>query len=362
MKLVIHLAQGDLSPIDTKPPSGDILRDSFRMAFPDVVRLGFSNVDHIVLGDSDHGDYRQVWDTLGSPETMAAVAESGAPHMFLELPYYRQGLVDEFQSKVAAGEAVNVGEFAQRFEHEDDVAHNISQWRFRTGEETQTFLQNSVAPLLVNATRFGVDVNMLDHENGRNQFEARNDARKAVIETRDEIVRIRDTENASDPSVAARLTQLRGQFQDQKAAYMQSRLDYYSARFDDQNLAQTVNGVAQGQKSLTMLGFVHGSRLNDFEEYLQGGALKIDIATSRASYEQDYAQRMDTINAVSPAFGNDPPELVYFIDEGVLATTVNTPPALARQIENIASGAPDITPNDTDPDQTPKIDTGMKWN
>ena len=363
---MVFLAADNQSSFGTKNPVSNILTGSYyAVPFSDVIRLGFSNADNIVLGESDHDDYQRIWGALGQSETLTAVAESGVSNMFLELPFYRQGLVNEFQSRVASGDSVDIGDFAQRFEHEDDYEHNRSRWRFNVQDETQMFLQGTLAPLLANASQANIDVHAIDYEESLDELEARNQARRTVVATRDEILRIQANENTSDPAVAQRLERLHNQFQIEKAAYNNSRLAYYNARHDDQNLAHKVNDTAQGQKTLTMLGFVHGSRLNDFEEYLQGNSIKIDIAVSRERYAQEYSRQMDTIGKVNPDFGNDPPELVYFLDEGVLATTVNTPPELARQIEQLSSSVPTQPDNAVDQENTfgkPGYVPDVKWN
>jgi len=338
-----------------------MLRGSYRMSFSNTLRVGFSSADNIVLGESDHDDYRKVWGALGESETLKTIAENGVSNMFLELPHYRQGLINEFQSSVSAGGNGDIARFSQRFEHEDDHVHNRSRWSFNEAEETQAFLQGSVAPLLTNAARFDIDVHGIDYEKGRSELEARNEARRTVLETREEILRIQANENISDPAVAQRLTRLREQFQVQKSDYNEARLAYYNARHDDQDLAAKVNDSAPGQKTLSMLGFMHGSRVNDFEEHIQGRSIKIDIAESRASYVQEYDRQMENVQKLNPDFGNDPPELVYFIDEGVLATTVNTPPELVKQVELLSAGA--FNAQDfVLPEQVPLGNSGMKNN
>ena len=347
-------------------PVGSILRDGYSMSFSDVLRMGYSQADNIVLGDSDHDDYHRIWGAMGESETVRAIAESGVSNMFLELPHFRDDLISEFQSQVRSGQDVDVAAFGQRFEHEDNVEFNKGRWRFSAQDETQQFIQGAVAPILETTAQAGVTVHPIDYENGANLLDDRNAARIALIETRDEILRLREAGNSSDPSVQTRLARLREQFDTQKDAYMSVGLAYYNARHDDQNLAQTVNGISGGDKTLTLMGFVHGSRSNDFEEYLNGNSIKIDVAVSRASYEQNYAQQMDSLGQFNPAFGEDAPELVYLLDEGTVMTTVNTPPELAAMLQGSSPELNQTATPDAQAGDRIKFDWGAgydpKWN
>ena len=359
------LADHTLTSGSGSPPADSILRDGYSVSFADVLRIGYGQADNIVLGDSDHDDYRKIWGAMGESETVRAIAESGVSNMFLELPHFRNDLISEFQSQVRAGQDVDVAAFGQRFEHEDNVEFNKGRWRFGAQDETQQFVQGAVAPILETTARAGVAVHPIDYENGADLLDDRNAARIALIETRDEILRIREQGSSSDPSVQTRLAELRSQFDQQKQDYMAAGLAYYNARHDDRNLAHTVNGISGGDKTLTLMGFVHGSRSNDFEEYLNGDSIKIDVAVSRAAYEQNYARQMDSLGQFNPAFGEDAPELVYLLDEGTVMTTVNTPPEL---VEAFRIDAPSVQPpvqQDTNND-APAIDWGTgystKWN
>ena len=111
------------------------------------MRLGFSQVDNIILGDTSHSHYERIWTQLGETETLIAVAESGVSNVFLELPQYRQSLVDEFQVRSSAGLAVDVDAFAYRFEHEDSLENNVSSWTFSHGD-TQDFINDGLVPIL----------------------------------------------------------------------------------------------------------------------------------------------------------------------------------------------------------------------
>ncbi len=359
------LAEHTLTSGSGSPPADSILRDGYSVSFADVLRIGYGQADNIVLGDSDHDDYRKIWGAMGESETVRAIAESGVSNMFLELPHFRNDLISEFQSQVRAGQDVDVAAFGQRFEHEDNVEFNKGRWRFGAQDETQQFVQGAVAPILETTAQAGVAVHPIDYENGADLLDDRNAARIALVETRDQILRLREAGNSLDPSVQTRLAELRSKFDQQKQDYMAAGLAYYNARHDDRNLAQTVNGISGGEKTLTLMGFVHGSRSNDFEEYLNGDSIKIDVAVSRAAYEQNYARQMDSLGAFNSDFGQDQPELVYLLDEGTVMTTDNTPAALIALLQD--SSAPQI--DQTAPSENtsaPTIDWGAgystKWN
>lgn len=362
------MARANQFPTEVQSQSGSTLRGNFQVSFADVLRSGFSNADNIVLGDTNHDDYQKIWGTLGETDTLIAAAESGVSNMYLELPHYRQGLINEFQSSVMAGGNGDVAGFSQRFEHEDDVVNDRSRWTFNEAEETQAFLQGSVAPLLAHAARFNIDVTAIDYEKGRAELQSMNETRRMLVDIRDETERIKATEDMSDPAITARLAQLRQQFQQGKESYGEIRRAYFNARHDDQDLAQTINQTAEGQKTLTMMGAVHGSRMNDFEEYLQGRSLKIDIAVNRESYEHEYSLKMANLRGVNPDFGTDPPDLVYFIEEGVVSTTATTSPELLNQLSGLSSATQlQETPTDSIPDQDKKFGEdgytpNIKWN
>jgi len=72
------------------------LQDSvYQISLADVVRLGFGQGNIVLLGDTDHQEHGQIYGAVSSPDVMAAAASQGVSNMFLELPTYRQGLVDD---------------------------------------------------------------------------------------------------------------------------------------------------------------------------------------------------------------------------------------------------------------------------
>jgi len=222
--------------------------------------------------------------------------------------------------------------FSYRFQHEDDYQANVSEWVFSQPAQTQNFLNNSVTPLLMQATRFGMDVNLLDPDNGEFEKAMRNGARRDLIGTREEMRRLRENSDESSPAVAERLNELRTQYNEQREIYEAQQRAFLTARNDDLPQAERVNDVANGERSLILYGAAHGSRHSDFEESLEGGAVKIDLALNREQYEQEYAAQLARYNGLGFDFGEDPADLVYFIEEGVVATTSATSPELLQSV------------------------------
>lgn len=305
----------------------------YRISLADVVRIGYGQGNTVLLGDTDHQAHSQIYGAVTSPDVMAVAAEQGVSNMFLELPTYRQGLVDEFQAQVRAGSPIVDGPgFSYRFQHEDDYQANVSEWVFSQPAQTQNFLNNSVTPLLMQATRFGMDVNLLDPDNGEFEKAMRNGARRDLIETREEMMRLRESGDVSSPAVAARLDQLRTQYNEQREIYEAQQRAFLAARNNDLPQAERVNEVANGGRNLILYGAAHGSRHSDFEEGFDGGAVKIDLALNREQYEQEYAAQLARYNGLGLDFGEDPADLVYFIEEGVVATTSATSPELLQAL------------------------------
>lgn len=309
------------------------IRSSYKMDLSDALRLGFQNADTVILGDTSHSDYRAIWGALGDSKTQVAIAESGVRDMFLELPHYRQGLVNEFQRNAVDGSVtLDSQDFSERFQHDDDFVNNVARWDFALPSQTQDYMQNYVSPVIATASRLGIDVHTLDQDNGRNEKVLRNEARRAALDVREDIQKIQANQDVTDPVVKANLETLKEQFQIFKKDFQYYRDAFHIARHDDRNLAQVINENGEDSKNLVMFGAAHGSRPQDFEEFINGSSLKIDIAVSRASYETINSQAYARMQNADETFGTDRADLVYFIDEGVLATTVNTPPEIAAQI------------------------------
>lgn len=320
------------------------LDQSYRIALPDLIRLGFDQADTVFLGDTDHFSHAQIYGAVAHPAVLAAAAEQGAGNVFLELPTYRQGLVDEFQAQLrSANTPVDYHGFAYRFQHEDVVDHNVGEWVFAAPEQTQDFLQNSVSPLITQATRFGMDVHMLDPENGEYEKSVRNDSRRAAVLVREEMRQIWQSGDLSSPAVQGRLSQLRTEYRGHLQQYETYQRAFLETRNHDLPQAERVNQLADGQKSLVLYGATHGSRVGDFEEGFAGGGLKIDIALSRAHYEQEYGARLERFNTLGFNFGEDPADLVYFLDEGVVATTSATPPEVVQALSSGGGRVSDIS-------------------
>ncbi len=309
------------------------VRQSYKMELSDALRLGLKNADTIILGDTSHAQYQSIWGALSDNSTQIAIAESGVRDVFLELPHYRQGLVDEFQSRAAdPNNTLDIKGFSERFQHQDDMVHGIARWDFAQPGDTQDYLQNYITPVIAKAARLGIEVHTLDQDNGHDEKILRNNARYAALNVREDINNIKATQDVNDPVVSARLNGLRQRFQTLKESFQTHRDAFYEARHNDQNLAQIINDTGAGSKNVVVIGAAHGSRPHDFEEFIEGSSLKIDIAASRESYEADNGQAYARMQSADETFGTDRADLVYFIDEGVLATTINTPPELAAQI------------------------------
>ncbi len=313
------------------------LRDSYQISLADTVRAGFMHADTLLLGDTGHDHYQEITGALGRQDVQVAIAESAGMHIFLELPEYRQKLVDQFQRKAANPDVEpNIKTFADRFEHEVDYEADVERWQYNPEEATQDYLQNYVAPLLDRSAKLGIDVHLLDQGNGLFEKGKAVDLKNRLFETIDERKRVRTEQDVENPRVKSRLDKLDARYQELRDDTYVAHQKFYEARHGDENLADIVNREADGEKSIILFGAGHGSRHNDFEEHLKGGALKIDIAISREDYESDYSGELVRLRKFDPRYGEDPADLVYFLDEGVLATTVNTPPEVVKQIEAMA--------------------------
>ncbi|MGH1374916.1 MAG: hypothetical protein ACRBCK_01100 [Alphaproteobacteria bacterium] len=355
------MAQDKAIPVNADAVEKLGLRDSYKIGLSDTMRVGLSQVDTVLLGDTGHDHYKDITGALGSKDVQVAIAESTGAHIFLELPEYRQNLVDQFQRRAAdPGASPSAGRFADRFEYEVNYDANVERWNFNPEEATQDYLQNYVAPLLERSAQLGVDVHLLDQGKGMSEKELAGDLKNRLFETIDERKRVRSEQDVNDPRVQGRLEKLDRRYTELRNETYEAHQEFYEARHDDESLAHIVDRVASGEKSVVLFGGAHGSRHNDFEEHLKGSSLKIDIAVSREDYEGDYAGALARLRKFDERYGEDPADLVYFLDEGVLSTTVNTPSEVIKQIEAVAQPLDISEPVQTQDGGQPAVSTGVK--
>ncbi|MGH1404276.1 MAG: hypothetical protein ACRBDL_08520 [Alphaproteobacteria bacterium] len=339
------------------------LVDSYKVGFSDALRMGVTWADKTLLGDTNHGAYAKILGALVEPEAQTAMAEGGATHVFLEYPQGIQPLVNQFQRHAAkTDQSENFGIFTKKF-MDYRVSMKGDTWKHPADKDgtptegaSEDFLENYMAPFIQNATHVGIKVHLLDDLDGLFEQGAVDFERQKLNRYSDEIKEIKEKMGEDDPRAARKIERLQGKIDKRLPGYVEDYQKFLLKRNDDEDTAQTVNKAANGEKAVILYGGVHGARHDDFEEHLDGKSLKIDIAVSRAEYEGFYAGAMDKFNRFlggggkadaveTPSrFGEDPADLVYFLDEGVLSTTVNTPPELVQKLNEMAAPLPSSEP------------------
>jgi len=319
---------------DTRPQSGkepvnvvvDALRHGFSMDLPKLLDTlyGDANVQHVLFMNSYHAYDKGYYSELNRGEILKSLAENAVSNMFLELPKDRQNMVDEFQKAAKCGAPnLDYKKFALDFREGNIVSSKMDKddWGL-TGSykevevdgqkqqvftgETLDFIRGHVEPLLEQTARFGIKAYMTDDMAGSDEYWEY----QSAYESGD------------------------------KEAYMKAGREYILARYFDKPLASFIKNSAGDERSFITSGAAHGSRLNDFEEYLEGNAdehkrvIKIDVAPNYRAYEQYGRGIMNDMRKFVPEFGEDPPDLVYLIDEKMCLTTEKTPKYVLEALKN----------------------------
>lgn len=297
---------------DGKNIVADALRQGYRAEFADVLRVLYNkaDVDNVVLG-AIHKDYQKTYGLLSEDNTIKALKENVVPYMFLELPDYRQSLVEEFQKQaMAADYSPSRRMFAWHFEHDDIETpdRSIKHWQFSGSKNTHNFIEKSLAPLLEKYAKGGGRAYAIDDDRGWSEKKAMKEL-EAMGEMSEE--------------------------------YVKTAQNYYNLRFDDRKMAKDINEIKKDisetkgyQKSIAYIGEAHGYQKGDFEEHIEGKTVRMGLPASYRSYAQKFGiEEIERMNDYVTTIGEDPPALVYFIKEKILATTSNTPPDIKEAIK-----------------------------
>lgn len=323
---------------DGKSIVADALDQSYTGSFGNGLRLLYGVVDNVILGTTGHKDYWLTHKKIKEDDTMDALKDGRVSKMFLELPIYRQGLIKDFQDDVANLKVdADSHLFAFHFEHDDTkyMGREIESWSYNF-TDTYEYLRHYIAPILTEAKGVGIDAHAVDLENGWpenntqiKECDEAEAAKKKFISLKKEFgIANPETQKAEGASLK----------EDRECG--KYSIEYIEKRHSDFNVAQTINGIKKQdindvQKSLICIGAAHGSRKNDFEEYLDGRTLKVDFAANKEAYVKDYGDGIvEEFNKLGYAIGEDPPDLVYLIEEGVWMTTTNTPKDIVDLIQN----------------------------
>lgn len=329
---------------DIKNVVADALEQSYVGSFANGLRAIYGMADNVILGITDHGDYDHTHNKIKEDDTMVALAESAVSQMFFELPIYRQNLIKKFQEAVGNPDIeADAHSFAKHFENDDTIymSRRIPSWNYSTAI-TYNYLKNYLAPILTKSEVAGIDVHAVDLKGAwfkkidmDEECSEVKPAKKKFLESKDRYgIESLETEKSER------------KYHEESAECSESSKGYIIARHSDFNVAQTINGlkeraindpkkqdisdIKKEQNSLIVMGAVHGSQKRDFEEYLDGDTVKVDFPANYNAYIEKYGiEVIEDFNDLVPTIGEDPPDLVYLIDEGVWMTTTNTPKDIA---------------------------------
>jgi hypothetical protein len=311
------------------------LRQGFRVEFSDLLRVLYggseengADVQHVILG-ALHADDRDLLAKLGSDEVMKSLAESAVTKLFLEYPKDRQEIVSKFTDAVKCGEDTFRPEdtsFAEEFREgnyksprvdQDDWwvngAHQFVQGREFFNGKTLKFVNECLAPLLAKAKCGDIDAYMVDDPYS---------ARDKIEEYRVKVEEYKRAVAAGDDGKDAIYSEVK-----------KLGREFLLMRHADKPIASFIESTAGDEKSLSFLGILHGSLAMDLNELLEDDegknrrVVKMNIAKNFESYKDDYGiqQLRNKVHSFVPEFGEDPPNLVYLVEEGVCLTTKNTP-------------------------------------
>ncbi len=291
------------------------LEHGFSMELPDLLAILYGgsekdgvDVQHIIMG-ALHADNVELTTRLGSDSIIKSLAENAVMNLFLEYPHDRQELVNEFfgAAKCDVKEMEN-GSFAEEF-REGKHKEDWDDWSLpgaTTKAETLKFLDECLVPLMVKANCGGIKTHMAD-----DPYAA--------------IVKLSEYAAAVEYDDKMRLGQ-----------------EFLLMRHSDKPLALFIENTAGDEKSLSVVGILHGSLAKDLDELLTDDSgkkrrvLKMDVAANFEAYKQEYGvkQLEERVHPFVSNFGEDPPDLVYLAEEGVCLTTENTPQYVKDVLES----------------------------
>jgi hypothetical protein len=298
-----------------------------KILFPDMIRMVAKNTDLIVLGDTHHNN-ADVRGIASKEDNMVALANAGVSDIFIEYNQDLQPLADD----LAAGE-ISRDKFTVEF---DKHYHNV-----QGNEKGQVTSQ--VADMIQKGSELGIHIHFANPENGQ----------EAIRNLRKESERLdHDVLLAMwDETYEGKKIDFENRKNDITRRVKAAAID----RFDDQQLAAFINQTAKG-KSVLIYGAGHGSRFGDFEKHLQMSVMKVNLFANPGMVKAT-EKLLKGMNSEGIALGEEKADLVYFIDNGTVQTTCNTPPELARDLEKAAPSfkEPPGTPAKSIPLQAPTL-------
>ena len=287
----------------------------------DAPEDGGAGVQHLIYRNTRHYYYSEYYGALKSDDVIETLAERHVMDVFLELGKDRQGMVNVFQNVAGSEAGLNKNDYKSFAMHlyegndptstDDDRVHSRDrkgalEEKRATGTvsaQSLPFYTKYIAPLLDRTARSGIRVHLTDNGEEQSLRQIFKDA----------------CEGQSGTDVSSECNE--------------ARRNFYLARFDDREEAGFIADKAGDGRSIVCVGAGHGSRENDFEEFLERYAGKddrrvitIDVAPNFEIYEA-YGQKLLTekMRQALPELGDDPPDLVYLTEEKMCLTTKNTP-------------------------------------
>ncbi len=297
----------------------EALRQGFHMDLPELLGTlyGDADVHHVLYMTVRHKYYEEYLGSLKRNDVLKSLAENAATDIFFELPKSRKNLVDSFQNAAKDGVSDSDYEkFARDFQEgsnptskDDDVALASAyreviedgKIKYVLTDETQSFLEDYLAPLLNRATRYGISAHLTDDGADSALYWAQKEACEEENGGKDE------------------------------PACVKALREFFLSRLPDEPEAVFIERTAGDGKTLISGGATHGSQKDDFEEHLEEyfgekrRVIKIDVAPNYMIYDKIHGEIVKSARRAVPEIGEDPPDLVYLTEEKMCLTTKNTP-------------------------------------
>ena len=234
----------------------------------DTIAIMAQHVDVVHFGDTDHKTLEAI-KIVANPAMLAKLASAGITEIMLEVYATKQYAVNEYKNKAMS--------------RPDFASLTKGAWNENTGEYT--------ADLVDNGVDFGMEIHFVDPRADR------------------------ETPNNAEE-------------------YEQEHLETV---VNDQDLAKNIDTALAGKKGLLIYGNDHGAYdINtDLNAALQSSYAEIEVWESRKKFEELYIFDAELERDFFPkiaAIKKEPPELVYFLDEGKVYMTDDTPEAMKQDI------------------------------
>lgn len=296
----------------------------------DLIRIAGQQGMSILMGDTHHSDISLLY-FMAQPDTVKAIAESGARHVFLERPTMLQNEADEL-----------ITGNRSRSEFVDNM-YGMNPLHHVLGHEARE-IHGMTADLILRAQPYGLQTHFID------KLEAVNDASHPLNKVLDDAFEAWREERGMTVSQASehlKTADGKEEYAPFLKDYVFSRYskeelekitkDFFEKRFDDTALAGRIEAAAGGEQFISFYGYQHGAGSNDLNEKLSGPTVTIAAYATRERY-------LEHMRDMPP---KDKPDFIYIQEEGSVYATYDANPDVLRQLDVTPSAGPTAEPLST---------------